>query len=82
METERSLTCSQDPATGPCLEPDESKTHQEFVVTSGIHGRLIFQYGSNCMRGTNIYEKVERFKGSWTSVNPLKPGGNYMHHLL
>jgi hypothetical protein len=27
MELEGSLSCSQDPATGPYLEPDESSPH-------------------------------------------------------
>jgi hypothetical protein len=27
METEGSLPCSQDPATGPYTEPDESNPH-------------------------------------------------------
>jgi hypothetical protein len=27
MEPEGSLSCSQEPATGPCPEPDESNPH-------------------------------------------------------
>jgi hypothetical protein len=36
METEGSFPCSQQPATGPYPEPDESSPHLSNVITNSI----------------------------------------------
>jgi len=37
MEPEGSLPCSQDPATGPSSEPDESSPHLQILYLFKIH---------------------------------------------
>jgi hypothetical protein len=41
----------------------------EGIKTSEIYGRMLAQYGKNCMAQKNLYEWVDRFKHGRTTFD-------------
>jgi hypothetical protein len=69
METEDSLPCSQEPATGPYPEPDATSPH--VLTTCKTYSNVNFPSASG-----NVFKRVNDYRAASCSFHTLQFTGN------